>query len=525
MVIERLQWTDGENTESYTYNAAGLLSTVNTNTSTTSLTWDILYGDGVVISSVKDGETTDYTYGLERISASTGKARTEYVYDGRGSVIGEVTKTGLLSKAKVTTKAYTPFGEQIGEKAAGFGWNGEYFNATTGQVYLRARFYEPEMNRFGQKDILRGSISTPQTLNRYAYCINDPVNFVDPSGESLKGFFNTVKTAATAVVNTVSTAKIVVKETAAKVVKTAAQTVQTVKTVVKTTAIATAVAVGNSVVSSVSNKSGLKETLSNATQAAKATLGTGKAMTAKALNDGLNEIKQTTSVGKEFIKYVADNEIQKVKEAAKDVDWQKAAKIGSALEIAGGIVLCATGVGGAAGAALLGAGVSSLAGGYINKAQGGSFFAGWIGGEISGGLTGGGFGLGEVLKLGFAGTEVLALSSGFLGGAGGSAVSQKIDNGYVDTTDALNDGLINGLFAGVAGVFGQIPAAIKSAGAGAIGKVMSSGISLINEVIFDGFSSYFSSTNGASAKESMSDTIVNALYFESASIQKTACTR
>ena len=97
-------------------------------------------------------------------------------------MIGEVTKAGLLSAAKVTTKAYTPFGEQIGEKTSGFGWNGEYYNATTGQVYLRARFYEPEMNRFAQKDSLRGSISTPQTLNRYAYCGNEPVNFIDPSG-------------------------------------------------------------------------------------------------------------------------------------------------------------------------------------------------------------------------------------------------------------------------------------------------------------------------------------------------------
>ena len=177
------KWTDGENTESYTYNAAGLLSTVNTNSSTTTLTWDILYGDGVVISSIKDGQTTDYTYGLERISASTKNSRTEYVYDGRGSVIGEVTKSGFLSPAKVTTKAYAPFGEQIGEATSGFGWNGEYYNAVTGQVYLRARFYEPEMNRFSQKDILRGSIIDGASLNRYLYCTNDPVNFIDPSGQ------------------------------------------------------------------------------------------------------------------------------------------------------------------------------------------------------------------------------------------------------------------------------------------------------------------------------------------------------
>ncbi len=39
---------------------------------TTTLTWDILYGDGVVISAAQNGQLTSYTYGLERISAKTG---------------------------------------------------------------------------------------------------------------------------------------------------------------------------------------------------------------------------------------------------------------------------------------------------------------------------------------------------------------------------------------------------------------------------------------------------------------------
>ena len=137
--------------------------------------------------------TTTYTYGLERISAITGSTRTEYVYDGRGSVVAEVsyncawyTFGGGLAKKNVTSKSYTPFGEQIGEAVSGFGYNGEYYNASTGMIYLRARFYEPEMNRFAQKDIIRGSIMDGLSLNRYAYCANDPVNFVDPSGMALR---------------------------------------------------------------------------------------------------------------------------------------------------------------------------------------------------------------------------------------------------------------------------------------------------------------------------------------------------
>ena len=178
--------------KTYTYNANGLLSSVTNKDGTTDLTWDILMGDGVVISASINGEETNYTYGLERISAQTGNRKTEYVYDGRGSVAAEVsynnawyTFGGAFSKKDVTTKSYTPFGEQIGEQVSGFGYNGEYYNAATGMVYLRARFYEPEMNRFSQKDIVRGSITAPNSLNRYTYVQNDPVNFIDPSGEKL----------------------------------------------------------------------------------------------------------------------------------------------------------------------------------------------------------------------------------------------------------------------------------------------------------------------------------------------------
>ena len=177
-------------TETYTYNANRLLSTIKTSEDlTTTLTWDILYGDGVVISAAQNGQTTNYTYGVERISAISGSTRTEYVYDGRGSVAAEVsynnawyTFGGGLARKTVTSKSYTPFGEQIGETVSGFGYNGEYYNAATGMIYLRARFYAPEMNRFGQKDTLRGNIADGISLNRYLYCQSDPVNFADYNG-------------------------------------------------------------------------------------------------------------------------------------------------------------------------------------------------------------------------------------------------------------------------------------------------------------------------------------------------------
>ena len=204
--------------ESYSYNANRLLSEIRTGDGlTTALTWDILYGDGVVISAAQNGKQTNYTYGLERISAITGSTRTEYVYDGRGNVAAEIsyndswyTVGGGLARKHVTSKSYTPFGEQIGEAASGFGYNGEYYNAATGMIYLRARFYEPELNRFSQKDVLRGSVTNGISLNRYLYCRSDPVNFADYNGlqmvaVGLEGGGRSGKAKQPAIINSVAT--------------------------------------------------------------------------------------------------------------------------------------------------------------------------------------------------------------------------------------------------------------------------------------------------------------------------------
>lgn len=51
-----------------------------------------------------------------------------------------------------------------------------------GLVYMRARYYSPVLKRFINADTLHGSISNPQTLNRYVFCEGNPVMFVDPLG-------------------------------------------------------------------------------------------------------------------------------------------------------------------------------------------------------------------------------------------------------------------------------------------------------------------------------------------------------
>ncbi|GIE94647.1 FG-GAP-like repeat-containing protein [Paractinoplanes rishiriensis] len=52
----------------------------------------------------------------------------------------------------------------------------------TGLVLLGDRYYDPTIGRFISPDNVVADIGRPQTLNRYAYTTNNPVNRVDPSG-------------------------------------------------------------------------------------------------------------------------------------------------------------------------------------------------------------------------------------------------------------------------------------------------------------------------------------------------------
>ena len=59
---------------------------------------------------------------------------------------------------------------------------GYRYDRETGLYYLNSRYYAAGIGRFLTKDTEYGEPDNPQTLNRYAYCVGDPVNLSDPSG-------------------------------------------------------------------------------------------------------------------------------------------------------------------------------------------------------------------------------------------------------------------------------------------------------------------------------------------------------
>lgn len=82
--------------------------------------------------------------------------------------------------------------EQLGHFPFGESWyNGsaeKWFFTTyerdseSGNDYAMARYHVSRLGRLSSPDPLAGSIADPQSLNRYAYSINDPANATDPSG-------------------------------------------------------------------------------------------------------------------------------------------------------------------------------------------------------------------------------------------------------------------------------------------------------------------------------------------------------
>ena len=116
--------------------------------------------------------------GSALIARSTDAARTYYHYasDEMGSTTHIVDEAGNVQNRY----EYDAWGNITAQEEAipnRFKYTGQQLDPVTQQYYLRARFYNPVIARFTQEDTYRGD-----GLNLYAYCANNPVFYVDPSG-------------------------------------------------------------------------------------------------------------------------------------------------------------------------------------------------------------------------------------------------------------------------------------------------------------------------------------------------------
>jgi RHS repeat-associated protein len=143
---------------------------------------------------VKDGVATFYVFaGNTRIAKITGMDKHYFHKDHLGS------STVLSNASGVTVEAteYRPFGQSRltlpSSLISPYKYTDQELDAETGLYFYGARYYDPIIGRFISADTVVQNYAKPQALNRYAYCLNNPLVYVDSTGHfSASTFFKAV---------------------------------------------------------------------------------------------------------------------------------------------------------------------------------------------------------------------------------------------------------------------------------------------------------------------------------------------
>ncbi len=164
---QRIQKTEGTDVTNYFYQSGNV---VFTNGSTDNVSLNLMIPGGGVIAAEREGNSGNEYY--------------FYNKDMRASTTNILNESGT----SVAAYEYSDFGETSvnSDFYNEICYTGAVYDETTGLYYLNARYYNPEQGRFLTEDTYRGSLTNPMSRHLYAYCKNNPVNYVDPSGHKYK---------------------------------------------------------------------------------------------------------------------------------------------------------------------------------------------------------------------------------------------------------------------------------------------------------------------------------------------------
>lgn len=169
----------------YEYDFDGLLASRTVDGIKTRFTWD-RFGSPFpqLLEQLSDTNALlmRYEHNDASISRFTDEAGEKHylITDHLGTVRAIANAQGEIEKL-INYDAYGRPSDSLSQGNIGF-ING-YTDPVTGMVFLRTRWYSPEMARFIQVDRDNGSLFDTRTINRYAYSLNDPVNRFDPLGK------------------------------------------------------------------------------------------------------------------------------------------------------------------------------------------------------------------------------------------------------------------------------------------------------------------------------------------------------
>jgi len=191
-----------------TWHYLGLLGSAGS----TSFTYDT---SGRRLSKTTGGTTTNYYYaGDMLVGQKTGNNELEFMFDSSGDYFGftyngtayyyiknlqgDVISIFNANGNEVATYTYDAWGRTLATTDTSgvnisainpIRYRGYYYDTETGFYFLQTRYYVPEICRFLSPDTY---VSTGQGIlgyNMFAYCLNNPVNYIDPTGASIEEIF------------------------------------------------------------------------------------------------------------------------------------------------------------------------------------------------------------------------------------------------------------------------------------------------------------------------------------------------
>ncbi len=170
-----VKYETGGITAQYAYNPIGLRTGKTVNGITTTFVND--RGSVIMEGDASYNIRATYVRGYNLMWSYTADGeKTKYTYNTHGDVVQLADGNGTITK----TYGYDAFGnEDNADKndTNPFRYCGEYFDNESGNIYLRARYYDPATSRMLSEDPARDG------TNWYIYCYNNPIKYKDPTGK------------------------------------------------------------------------------------------------------------------------------------------------------------------------------------------------------------------------------------------------------------------------------------------------------------------------------------------------------
>lgn len=161
--------------------------------------------DGMMVLRNQNGANTVFLGKLYQHNTATNVVTKHYMFNGQlvaqrevtgqgqnsvtfllGDHLGSVTTVLWASGAVKENQRYNPWGEvrwaQSGNPITGYSYTSQRYDDALGLYDYNARYYDPTIGRFISADTIVPNEKIPQTLNRYSYVFNHPVNHTDPTG-------------------------------------------------------------------------------------------------------------------------------------------------------------------------------------------------------------------------------------------------------------------------------------------------------------------------------------------------------